>query len=1002
MVRYSKARKDKINKYLVESKGVIPRRKYKELSDMMKIIQDPKKRVSVKTQTETFNKIIEYRNKNTTKIFKTAFETNKQPILTQKNATINPSKSADIKKFIDSIDKIIQNLDFDAFNLQLIYTRTGEYEDKINIEGYDESQKVKVKHLFYHKINVNFPLTQSYKTTKIKKLFQLMVNNPNYYKEIIITKHKNKIIDTVNNKGGSLENITFYDNNYELREFKFIKLVKRDKRYVKQIYRDSKFNTCVLDVIENEINDKIEIAQTKRTKDKYNKQLIKINEYKKIYNDGLEYKEICKIADDLHFNFSIKTPFEKNNYIETFQCHYKPLYNVDFLNSRFNHVEDYNLNFLECENVKDIKKLENEIREKKEFYFKSSYNMLYYNGIYYKEKNNDKEKYNEAVASMNYKYKWLNESVIMENDLNNEYITIFNNDNNMNITYGNSYKHEGDIKQLDMERAYTQFKKCDYYVGFPYKLGEFIKGEIPLNFAIKNNGIYTLKNIDLSGCKENIKLHLEKLGFNDVLIESSPMIKFLSDNNVKFDIVEGTYSYISKDFEFTEKMKEKYEGIRGYSKWCGINSLSDGLIDYTAYILDNEENNKFLDTITYNNMFNCFDGEKVEGYKNVYVSRKNENSINRGHIVGFIKSYMRINVLNKLFKIKYDKVLRVNVDGIYYVGKVRQDELFKRKEVKINLKVFDLAGEGLDDNIDFDNIKKGGKYGEYKKPLFNYDVSFCKRVVWLKGAGGTGKTWFLKNEVNLIRPLYTGHSWILAKSNNDTFKNVSVHNRLMNFSFYNVYKKNNNSIIIDESSVINKKDFKKICKIFKDFKLIFVGDNGYQCQAVGGENMEKIEAETIEFKEVKRTNDEKLKEFMILCRNFIDWKAKEIHIKKSIKQNFKVISRKELIKEYNIKDCILLYTHKEIEKMNNDLIKAGKEKRYVVKSSNSTHSKGQILYEDIGKNCKLSYCHTVHSFQGQTIREGKLYINLSLIDLRNEFYTAVSRVVNSNQLVFFK
>ena len=123
-----------------------------------------------------------------------------------------------------------------------------------------------------------------------------------------------------------------------------------------------------------------------------------------------------------------------------------------------------------------------------------------------------------------------------------------------------------------MKKAYTQYKKCKYYLKMPTILTE----PRPLkNWTIKKIkkyvGYYTVKILSFDN--KNTKDIFDDLGLeeNNEYTFTSPELLLFNDYGVKFQVIYGSYSFNTFDFDFTEEVIEN----KRYAKLVGkLNSFN--------------------------------------------------------------------------------------------------------------------------------------------------------------------------------------------------------------------------------------------------------------------------------------------------------------------------------------------------------------------------------------------------------------------------------------------
>ena len=95
----------------------------------------------------------------------------------------------------------------------------------------------------------------------------------------------------------------------------------------------------------------------------------------------------------------------------------------------------------------------------------------------------------------------------------------------------------------------------------------------------------------------------------------------------------------------------------------------------------------------------------------------NENINHKAHIGSFIYSYQRINLFNQLFQFKYDNIIRVVMDGIF----------FNSETPKIINKFREKPAELINDECFF--INRLNCYNQDLQPInLNWEYYFLHQV----------------------------------------------------------------------------------------------------------------------------------------------------------------------------------------------------------------------------------------------------------------------------------
>ena len=538
-----------------------------------------------------------------------------------------------------------------------------------------------------------------------------------------------------------------------------------------------------------------------------------------------------------------------------------------------------------------------------------------------------------------------------------------------------------EIKHLDMETGYTQFKKNPYYCGFLGKISDFRQTD-----KMEQVGIYQIENLVFP--ESDLSIVLKKMFYNGCRY-TSPELNYLKDHGVSFVIVAGAWGVEPLHFEFnsdminkreilseneTDKVTGKVDSIRYYAKWAGaIDSQSKFKYEYMfgSYefyqVLKNE-----IENIRY------FENGEIQ------YRKQKEHIYNKSHITNFITAYMRLNVLQQLEQIKLENIVRVCVDGIYHTQKdVKLCNAFRPKPSN---KFGNVAGESYTSNLE------GFNYSQLPAYRKNY-----KRNLYI-GAGGNGKTHGNLIDNGLVNVLFVAPSWKLAldkKNEYDCDVNVWANILSNDPQKIDLIKKHYNVLIIDEISMMTETEKQFIFKTYCNMKLIFCGDIGFQIGSITGCDMNSLGFDiVIENTENYRCKDTKLLEKLNTVRHMI--KTKDLGIKKYILENFPNVSIEEAIENYSVEDMILTGMNHTKNYITEKL--SGKEEKYYITANSREFSKGEII---IGSKpdakCEIRHCFTSHSIQGETAKH-KLFIDSSTMFCPRVFYTSLSRAQYMEQI----
>jgi ATP-dependent exoDNAse (exonuclease V) alpha subunit len=195
--------------------------------------------------------------------------------------------------------------------------------------------------------------------------------------------------------------------------------------------------------------------------------------------------------------------------------------------------------------------------------------------------------------------------------------------------------------------------------------------------------------------------------------------------------------------------------------------------------------------------------------------------------------------------------------------------------------------------------------------------------------------------------------------------------------------------IIDEISMMSNEDKQYIMDTYRDCKLIFCGDIGYQLPAIEGspfmiEDKKSCEyhfQDIIYYNKNYRVKCDKLAVLLKEVREMIEYgiNPRQLIIDTCKKGNDN---------DYDFKkDLIICSTHSTKDVYTE---KYKHLEKYYVLQSDRIYGRGEIYFEKPNAKCEIRHAYTIHSIQGETAK-GKLFINIQKIYNAQMLYTAISR-----------
>ena len=942
----------------------------------------------------------------------------------------------DYNKNIERVNKNYRKNYLKKLTEYNIYKLEQEIKLKMKMKKLKEQAKLRIKEEKFYKSKVDifkwegevYPLIEKFKKYAGKTItIKYIVNG-----EVILDVNV-FINDSVNSwwkKEGQY--LLIYPDNlfneYEggiLYIYEENELIKSNK--LKQYFKEGEKN-CLLYPVLNWIDDVIDNCKTKKTAQNYMSIKNKVNKLIESETErGVFEEKLQDIADNLQVSFTIEKPLCDIKFIQALS-NKKALKHFKYINTRFNHVElgkiENNYVYTNNYNIVDRKTLlemKNELisknihfNYKKDLHNISSITTL--EGTYHLS-----NEFNEYTNQFEIDTGLINCKI---DDVDDKELSLFvKNGTHYNSTIDfkdvNDYKRNLKIlNHADMEKAYIKYKLSKYYEGFLGKITDFRPTD-----KIVNTGLYRIENLKLP--KGLLRQYNNKMKiFMSNNIYTSAELKFLSDNGATYDITCGAWGVKTLDFDMdTEEFNRKYDGAKGYAKYIGK--------------CDSHRINKKYYTYSYNeqdaeNIANNTTGEVTKVENEICVSYEKKHNYHLGHFTAFITAYQRLNVLEQLFSMDINTIVRVCVDGIYYLGdEVKYLNAFRFKD--------DKTLENWGDKFYISNLSKNTRENYYADTREHY----AKQL--FKGAGGNGKTHFNLLDQGLVKPLYVAPSWKLAtKKRNDyeTYSNVWYYIVTNDIEEISKIKRFHNVLIIDEVSMMTEEMKQNIFINFSDMKLIFCGDIGFQAPPFNNlEDKSKLElidlrkklqnAKTdnekdiilswirhytnkitemdetgfdnvVEMKQNYRFKCDKLKSLIGEIRKFISLGVNSKVINEYILEQLsnRIVNNDYVKNNYKINDMVLCRSH-ETKDIYTEMFKH--LNKWSILENTREHKNGDIIISDEKPNCKceIRHAYTVHSIQGETA-EHNLYINMDNYFDSRILYTAISRAKTLDQIYLVK
>ena len=798
---------------------------------------------------------------------------------------------------------------------------------------------------------------------------------------------------------------------------------------IEQKFREG-INNCLLQPIRNWALDTLSNAKSKTSIKRYNTILNKLKGYEAKYMFGVPEADLQMIANDLQIDINVEFPLKAADQYITVKSDKKRLRPFNFVNTRMDHVDvdparryagkRHNgvVTVSEPEKVTEQQLLD--IRD-----------GLIQDGTHYTYKKDVEgniisimtlsttwqigSEYHDAVKHFEEETGLVN--CYLDFMADNEVSTFIDSGVHFNLTRDfvddiDTVDKEG-LRHIDMERAYARFHNCRHYAGFPGKVTDFRECRgVKIEFVRENLGYYLIENLRLDvldpakvrvlrhmNLYENVDLYGEDVSITLPSVE----LVWLHELGATFDVLQGCWGS-RIDFRFPQEFEDKKDGkVRYYAKWTGQqksfrthrNIFMTGTEAFFCNILshlDGQQSGLPTEKRTRVKYFlekqQTWEGEawvpkETVGQGEGVIEYPKDRILHLAHIAGFITSYQRLAVLEQLFAMDFDKLVRVCVDGIYFY-----DHPFD-----MNARQFTRKPEMRLGNAQADSYMTNGYWPGDELPAFRPQY---RRELFL-GAGGNGKTHVNLIDKGFIKPIYIAPSWKLARAKAKEYGcEVSVLARAYHPVHSLPILKKHNVLIFDEASMISQWEKDMLFDIYEHAKLIFCGDVGYQLPPIAGNPITHDGFDNIvTLTENHRFKDKGHYNTCMRMRGMIDEGASRDEIRDFVKASYQNVCKDQVPEMYDpAKDIILASKHTICDEWTSEF----PDNKWKCTEKNQVHAVGEIVLGEPPKGrYEKRHGFTIHSVQGETY-EGKIFI-----DIRNMFdltmlYTAVSRARRSDQI----
>jgi len=422
-------------------------------------------------------------------------------------------------------------------------------------------------------------------------------------------------------------------------------IIKERFKYDDQNFQLNETGTCVYDGLLKYFDN----SEDKRKKARYNRLIKNELEYKKPYT-----------VDDIHtiaqlVDCSIKILNLVNGETHIYNESPYNRYCIEFINSRYNHVDLY-LNNQNKPTILNDRNEYNEIKNDSDYYVEK-FNTLYtLDNVYKIADSKFKTIFDDWKQTNNFET-----LSIFINDPTYKFLTHYDYDLHR---FFNDYEIKDDLYQeYDIKKAYYNYSDKSYnkfYMGVPS--GSFINVKYD-DFTLSDfqdhidNNLVGFYEIEIT--KYILDYDFNKLGFTigskHVLFSS--MIQLLKDK-IEFKFLNMSYAP-SVDIPFDSRFLEKDEkGIKHYCKAFGIFIGSNNIQKTEIKILQEDEKD-----------YSIIHKPNAQYYKNkniINIIERDENKKVYHHIGYTMHAYINTLVLDEIFNHDINDIFGVKLDSIVF------------------------------------------------------------------------------------------------------------------------------------------------------------------------------------------------------------------------------------------------------------------------------------------------------------------------------------------------
>jgi hypothetical protein len=783
----------------------------------------------------------------------------------------------------------------------------------------------------------------------------------------------------------------FDDNAYDGKIYSYAQNTNITPRRIIQSYLDGKSH-CVFTPIREWVDENLQRELSETATKNYRAFYKKLDKLEIQYSEGVPEENLNEVCKILNVKININNLFSKTimKYGEELK---RPQKVFQYTNTRVNHID---IGMLTTSNKPEMVTKDfilNKIDEydaNNTFYYYTK-GMGHISSVYtMNEAYSVSSEYHDAISALQKEYGM---DTMKIDDITQPELSDFikrGTHFNTSIAFENFMDNTSNgicnLKNIDQNKAYYNFKQCKYYEGFLGKVTDFRKTD-----KIVGIGLYLIKDLNPYNCflkdrQKFVALNERMNMYSSNNVYTSVELKYLKSMGWSYKIIAGCWGNGSFDFDFGEDMLDKankkpfvdeygnlkMKGSSFYAMATGI-WTSHNLYN-TKYIRGTEETYQVLREQTDHDILKFHDTEEIS------IRIRKEHNYTLSHISSFILAYQRLSLIEQLMEMDITKLQSVYVDGIYYI-----DHEFK---------TLDTFKEGDCESYSSMNIKRKDFITEVYKTKPKFDLhpyrEHHKTELWT-GAGGCGKTHQNLIDFGFVNLLFCAPSHKLCASkanefgcNVTTTQSLFVNNPMCKSHYANV-------LLIDEVSMMTNEEKKFILKKYNTQKIIMCGDIGYQIPAWKGTPF--VEDGFEYYKHL--TENHRVKEGDPLL-DLLNEVRDTIKNKSGKKFSLPIVDMSYIKEHYNRDDMILAFSNKT---SNNYTATFSSIKKWYIENS-KVHHHGEIFAQDEkpeGEKVIIKHGYTCASIQGETAKHN-IYIDIECMNNINVLYTALSRAKKLSQI----